>query len=214
MEPTTFTETADVVSFLEDVWEFGENRVYLLAVMARPKENASVSHNDTPMFREIVTREEKIKQKVSKLRAVARGYEASEGEEFVYRLYGSVNARDVRKSMFQFQKEILDYEKNIVSGHTESAEKVKRLDKEWESVLQRDGNKEDQYFVIDVDEASRDAYECVLSKVEALTEVVFSLKTPNGFHIIVEPFNYTELDAGDVDVEVKTDNFMFLRLLE
>lgn len=208
---------SDVVEFLSEYCEFGEGRVYVLSVMARPRENDSINHGGIPMFREIITEESGIQRKVSRLRAIAESFtpEEGDGSPLVFRMYISANARDVQKSFHLFQKHLLDLNKKYSQGHDPAMEKMERLDREWESHLQSEGNKDDDYFIIDVDEGSMEWYEEVREELEAETEVLAALESPNGFHIIVEPFNFPASRVVDMEeVEIKNDSLMFLWMFE
>jgi hypothetical protein len=216
MDPHCFESKSDaeLLDFLESFCEFGSNRAYLLCAMARPKENESITSDSQPIFREIVTREEKLRSKYSQVNALANNYIPESGEDLTFRLYISANARDVEKSFFLFQKALVDLQKKISSGHEQSREKIKRLDKEWESTLQGEGNKVDNYFIIDVDADYTQAYTDTMKLLDPVTEIRTTIKTPNGYHIITEPFNYPAVDGiAEDEVEVKTDGLMFLTRL-
>jgi len=215
-QPRNFTNESneDLIAFLSDFCDFGANRAYIISAMARPKENDSISHGSIPMFREIITHEEKIPQKFSRLKAMAEHYTPAEGGELDFRLYITANARDIEKCFYLFQKQLIDMQHNIATGHEETREKIKRLDKEWESTLQTDGNKDDNYFIIDIDKDTDEQYEETQSILQDATTIHTALKTPNGFHIITDPFNYPETDGiNEGEIELKTDGLMFLRML-
>lgn len=211
----TSSSSSEVLEFLRSFCEFGENRVYVLSAIARPKENEQISHNSIPTLREIVTREEKLKSKYSRLKALSQEYIADEGGNLTFRLYISTNARDVDKSFFLYQKRLVDLNKKKMSGHEPSADHIKRLDKEWISTLQTEGNKVDNYFIIDVDQDSEEAYRKALDLLSPVTEIITANKTPNGYHIITEPFNYPDWEglSSEIDIEVKTDSMMFIQML-
>lgn len=215
-QPRDFTAEDDeaLLSFLSDFCEFGANRAYILSAMARPKENESISHGSIPMFREIITHEEKIPQKYSRLKAMAEHYTPEEGGDLDFRLYITANARDIEKCFYLFQKQLIEMQHKIATGHEQTREKIKRLDKEWESTLQTDGNKDDNYFIIDIDKDTRDQYEETTQILDDTTTIHTAIKTPNGFHIITDPFNFPDTDGiAEGDIELKTDGLMFLQMM-
>lgn len=215
ISPKNFKSDENTLEFLTEFCEFGPNRLYILSAMARPKENENISHGSIPMFREIITSEEKIRQKYARLKALANNYTPEEGGDLEFRLYITANARDTEKSMHIFQKQLIDMKHKISNGHEHTRDKIKRLDKEWESTLQSDGNKEDNYFIIDIDSDSKDLYERAAKSLERETTILHSTRTPNGYHIITEPFNYPEWEglSWDEEIEIKTDGLTFIRMI-
>jgi hypothetical protein len=167
------------------------------------------------MFREIITNEEKLRQKYYRLKVLAQNYTPEEGGSLTFRLYITPNARDTEKSMYIFQKQLIDMQKQIASGHETTREKIKRLDKEWESTLQTDGNKDDNYFIIDIDEESEELFERAWKSLEENTDILHATETPNGYHIITEPFNYPDWEglSWEGEIEIKTDGLTFIRML-
>jgi len=56
---------------------------------------------------------------------------------------------------------------------------------------------------------STTAADRLASTLDELTTVSLRRETPNGYHLVTEPFDYTEL-ATDVTYELKTDGMLFL----
>lgn len=215
MNPKSIESDQETLAFLENFCEFGSNRLYILSAMARPKENENISHGDIPMFREIITKESKIRQKYSRLKALANNYIPKEGGNLDFRLYITTNARDTKKSMHLFQKQLLDMQNKISNGHEQTKQKIKRLDKEWESTLQQKGNKEDNFFIIDIDSEDKNLYKRTRKSLKNKTEIQHAIKTPNGYHIITKPFNYPDWEgiSSDGEIEIKTDGLTFIRMI-
>lgn len=216
MQPRTFKEDAELLAFLmDDFCEFGSNRTYLLIAMARPKENETITNNNMPIFREIITRSGKIQYKYAQLKALADNYTSMSDSEPTFRLYITANARDTQKAFFQYQKGLIDYQKHISNGHEATLEKIKRLDREWESKLQQDGNKDDNLFIIDIDTKNESTYTSMIDTLSKETTIKTAIETPNGYHIITKPFNYPSCNPiqSNDDIEIKTDGLLFLKLI-
>lgn len=215
MNARKFESDEDTLDFLEEFCTFGPNRAYILSAMARPKENETISHGSIPMFREIITDAEGIRRKYARLKAMAENYTPEEGGDLDFRLYITANARDIEKSFFIFQSNLIDFSKKLAQGHEDTREKIKRLDKEWESTLQTDGNKDDNMFIIDIDADDEALFRETADALREETEIITATETPNGFHILTRPFNYPAfepLEEND-DIEIKTDGLTFLRML-
>lgn len=214
-EPKTFDSDEELLSFLRDYCTFGEDRVYLLIGMARPRENENISHGNIPIFREIITDEESIARRYARLRTISDHYTPEEGGELTFRFYITANARDIEKSFYLFKKELLEFTYRRTTGHEGTKDKIKRLDKEWKSTLQTAGNKDEDRFIIDIDSEDESLFEEAHKKLSERTEIIESIKSPNGYHIITEPFGYPQFDylMDHDDIEIKTDGLMFLRML-
>jgi hypothetical protein len=209
----TFSTDEGTIKFLEEFCCFESNRVYILLAMARPKENEDISSGDEPVFREIVEKSEDIRQKYNKLKSISQNYTAREGAGLNFRLYVTVNARNVRDSMYMFQRQLINYNERITNGHAPAEKKIKRLDKQWKSTLQKDVNKEDNYFIIDIDTKDESIRGRIADALDSETEIIKEVSTPNGYHIITEPFNYTDCEvlSTNEDAETKSDGLLFLK---
>lgn len=214
MENITELETEEeLLSFIHNYCDFGLNRVYILSAMARPKENDGITHNTLPMFREIIANKSNINKKYNKIKYLIKEHKDRKNEDLKFRFYITTNARDVDKSIYLYQGKILEMNRNIKNGHKETKKKIKRIDKEWKSTLQQQGNNDDSYFIIDLDNISKDKFKYITKMLQKETEIIESIRTPNGFHIITESFEYPKYDfIEDEDIEVKTDGLMFLQL--
>ncbi|EMA11558.1 hypothetical protein SAMN05443574_103262 [Haloarcula vallismortis] len=100
--------------------------------IARTKENPSLNNSDEIVFREVVKDEKDIQRKVDKLRSSCLNY----GPE-KFRLYISVNARNVMDAHFNFRGTMDDWLQHRFNGHEESTRKFKRVDSHWKSELQK-----------------------------------------------------------------------------
>jgi len=214
IQPRTFDTDKSLLEFLSDYCEFGADRVYLLLAMARPKENEAVSHGNALVFREIITDEGDMSSKYARLKTVAHHYETEEGQSLNFRFYLTANARDTRKSFYLYQKDLIEYGHKMATGHEQTHEKIKRLDKEWKSKLQSDSTKDDSFFIIDVDTEDKETYKKTLSALKDETDILTAIRSPNGFHIITVPFNYPDFELLNENdqIEIKTDGLMFLCL--
>lgn len=208
MQYHEFDTHEESLSFIKDYCSFGPNRLYLLLALARPKENEGITHNSIPMFREIISHEDKIESKYNKLKLLSENY--NDGE-LKFRFYLSANARDLSKSFYLYQKELLEMQRHKQNGHEGITKKQKRLDQEWKSTLQKAGNKSDNYFIIDIDNEDESILENIKNGLEEETNAIECIKTPNGFHLITEPFDYTDADILNEEyIETKTDDLFFL----
>jgi len=178
------------------------------------KKIKSLTHNSAPMFREIITNKGAIRTKYSQLKTLSENYIPKEDtDKLTFRFYLTANARDINESFYLYKKKLIELQHHADNGHEESWNKIKRLDKEWKSMLQKEGNKEDSYFIIDIDKSSLDTFESIYMGLQEETDIITSIKTPNGYHIITEPFNYPNSDIiYEEYIETKTDDLMFISM--
>lgn len=209
MNPTEIGTDTDTESFLRDFCTFGKNRAYILISIARPKENDSLTHSNIPNFKEILTEQERIPRKIEKLRSLS-SYRAEEQDDLTFRLYISANSRDTRTAFFNFQKDLINMNEKIDQGHEQTRERIKRLDSSWISALQSDEHRYSKRFIFDIDDP--ELYKTAFNTLSQQTEIVANIKTPNGYHILTAPFNYTNINLIDQyeEIELKKDGLLYL----
>lgn len=191
------------VEELKEYCEFGEDRVYVLMAIARSKENEEHSSNTEPTMREVVRNEEELAQKINQLEHAAGGF----GDRF--RLYISANARDVMKASFKLRNEMDKWLEMRLNSNEGVKKKFKKIDSEFKSVLQKNECRDDSKFIFDLDDAGIDDFQELRDDIENFTSIELTRETPNGFHIVAEPFNYNEMKTG-TEYELKKDGMVFL----
>ncbi|MDS0283321.1 hypothetical protein [Haloarcula onubensis] len=188
---------------LREFCAFGPDRVYLLLAIARSKENTDGGASDSPTMRAVVEEAADLPDTVAQLEHSARRFDAT------YRLYLTVNARDALAATFELRRRMDDWLEMRLHGDEGVAAKFRRVDDEYRSVLQSDGCADDSDFLFDLDDASRTDAEELESDLTARTTVRLVRETPNGYHVVTAPFDYTEFES-DVPYELQTDGLLFL----
>lgn len=119
----------------------------------------------------------------------------------IWRIYRSVNARDVKKSEVELVKTLVD---RINDPNSASNKPIPSL---WKTILMQPRNKAERLYLLDVD--------TVDSEVPALLgqmlgeKILESHNTPNGYHLIVEPFDVRLIEPIE-DVSVVKDGLLFI----
>lgn len=183
--------------------EFGEDRVYLLLAIARDKNDERADDEDTPTMRRVVEDAEDLERSADRLAHAASRYDSR------YRLYLTVNARDTVAAFFALRERMDGWLRARLAGDEGVRRKFGRVDREFLSVLQSDGSRADRYFLFDVDDADPDERDRLRGALEAETTVSLDRETPNGYHLVTAPFDYTAFDAP-VAYELKTDGLVFV----
>lgn len=193
------------VSDFREYCRFGEDRVYLLLAIARSKENDG-SEADAPAIRKVVRDPDSLERKAAELDHAVRRSDAT------YRLYLTANARNTLDAFFQFRRDTEDWIEMRLRGDEDVRRKFDRVGSEWKSVLQSDRCRDETRFVFDCDDATAAQAEALADRLADRTTVLLERETPNGYHLVTEPFDYTDIET-DVEFELKTDGLVFVSYL-
>lgn len=146
------------------------------------------------------------------LRSIVRLKAKTSNEPGTWRIYRTVNRRDVRKAQIELAKTLID----IVAGINDTTKTVETL---WKNVLSQPRNKSERLFLIDVDDASLANKVVQIIRAVAKAIIIDESATPNGYHIVTTPFdprllldNLTKEEA--VNVEIKKDALFFIEKYE
>lgn len=199
----------DPIDKIREWCEFGPNRAYILWAVARRKHNENISNSTEIVYRTVLTPDSDIEAEYRDLEAQINRHDLH------FRVYLTVNARDTMKAGANLQDNMVDWLRGLLNGDAAQREKFDHVDSRWLSELHSPECKTDSYFQIDYDGGIMGAahINASLEVDEGVETWVF--ETPNGYHILTEPFNYTEweppfeYDALDTDGQLhieKIDN--------
>lgn len=111
----------------------------------------------------------------------------------VWRIYRTVNARDCEKARIWLIHRLIDF-----------PEKASYVDSEWRTALLQPEHKVTKYFMLDVDTQEESAIAQLETAIQMLkVEVLVRIKSPKGWHYIIEPRDVREL--------IKLGNITLLR---
>lgn len=168
-----------------------DEELYLLIAMARRKHNPQMlRYKDQIVLRKIVHSPDEWETKMEHLLAEAHCH------PYLFQIYVRFNPASSRKAYKLLKESFADWDfRNDVA-------KIKRIDSQWISLLQRpEATARRQYYLIDVDDLGvLDRVQGVLSALDVRAES----PTPSGKHYLVTPFNVTLLSQIE-GVEVKKD---------
>lgn len=203
----------NAVDELRAYCDFSDNRVYVLMAQARKKENP-VTSSEEIIWREVLRDETDIERKVRKLRAAAQGYNPPDFDDPTFRLYVTANARAPVNAHFEFKQRQDKWFKSMYHGDENVYDKIKRLDSHWISELQRPHSRDEKLLQLDVDQKFEGAEQAAFEEfLDDVTEVLWLQETPNGWHYIVEPYNYVNKYMEDIDYEAHGDGLLFIEYL-
>jgi hypothetical protein len=121
------------------------------------------------------------------------------------RLYASVNSRDTNKVIHYIEQQLLEvhYSDEVKRENTYQ----KLLAKPRHFFMQK-SNRASNYFILDIDEGEDDINVILREIAENDITEVLRYKTPNGWHIVTEPFK-----PSLVSCDVKKDGMLLLKAM-
>ena len=106
----------------------------------------------------------------------------------VYRIYVSLNSRDVVNATFQFQKKLVDITQGLAKGHPDALQMSKKVGSIWKTELEQRHARGTKRFLFDLDDndefMASDISEYLESKGN--TKVHVCRKTVNGYAIVFD----------------------------
>ncbi len=118
-----------------------------------------------------------------------------------YRIYSSVNARDVERSIHEFKRRQLEIECGSMFEFHNFYYDIKNR---FFSCLMNPNSRADDNFLIDCDTLRE--YEFAKLQLDHTNLILMEYPTKNGFHIITRPFNPNDFGT----MQIKKDDLMFI----
>lgn len=195
--------------FVHEWCEFGDHRTYLLWLIARRKHNEELTNSTEIVHRRVLSNEKEIDDNYDDLVALASRH------DYRFRLYLTVNARNAVEAQRRLDDKMNEWLTALIYGDEDQAKKMHRIGSEWKSCLHSPKCRDDEYFAFDVDDnPSESEIESFIEDLSEQTTVLTSRSTPNGYHVITEPFNYTEWEPPIEYDELDTDGQIFVAELD
>lgn len=198
----------DRTRFIHEWCEFGDFRAYILMIIARRKFNEDLTHNSEIVHRRVITTKQDIGRCYRDLLALTDRYDNH------FRLYLTVNARDTLDGYFNFRVDMDKWIRDHTYGDENAEPKFARVGSRWKSALHRPESKADSYFLFDLDDVKDVEFGRFCSELENQTDIQTTRQTPNGYHVICDPFNYTEWEPPVAYDDLDTDGQVFIEEIE
>jgi len=164
-------------------------RCHMYVAIKRKKDN--INAKNKLCIRQIIKDYDKDRKIIiSKMKILEHGH---------WRLYRTVNARNVEKAYREFIHYLIDNGPII------------NIDSKWKSILLKNHNKAESKFLIDVDKPGK-SIERNMSKYlqERNIQIYEHTTTLNGLHFIVAPFDTRAFEENfEFPVEIKKDALFF-----
>lgn len=171
----------------------------VLFLIHRNKEGGET--NNTKVMK-IITRNSK--EYMEALKALVRTKEES---DIPYRIYASVNKRDISKAIRQFKYEQLD-----ADYYDQEQKENFYLDikNRWIGCMMQPAQRASSLFLFDVDDPEKkDICGATLQAIGDKAEILKVYPTKNGWHIITKPFNHTTVKLPE-GCSIQKDSLLLL----
>jgi len=130
----------------------------------------------------------------------------------VYRIYISLNSRDVVKANYNFAQRHLKITHETSMGRADFLAKSKKLDSEWKTELEQKPNRGTKRILIDIDDpgVADDVIDFVVERMH--TTIYASRATPNGWALSIGACDTRGLleRFKDDEVTIQRDSMLFL----
>jgi hypothetical protein len=117
----------------------------------------------------------------------------------IWRIYHTVNPRSFNKALKMFKHRLIDDEE----------EYYYRLDSLWMNCLLSSDSRAEKRFMLDFDNKDFEYVKFVLGAINRVD--IFFCESPNGYHVVVEPFDVRLVEP--LGVEVVKDGYYFVDLV-
>lgn len=187
------------LNFLQEYCDFSDPHwVWILTGISRNKDNQDGNFHQY-MQRLIVSNPEEILECYKRIKGEATDSITS------YRMYVSLNARDVVKTHFNFQHALLDIGFGLSKGQQDALVKAKRISSLWKDELAQNANRGTKRILIDIDKPQLEDFTEVVKLVGAIKDVKVhaTRRTPNGWHIVIDACDTRDL------IKACTDNGIY-----
>lgn len=210
MKPANRFGGPDSVPLMRIWCKFGEerHRAYIIMAIARRNQNEELTHNSEVVYRRVIRNKTDISRQYDELKSLI------EGEPYTFRLYLTVNARSILDAYFRFQDELNGWSQDYIRGDDAAIEKMGDVGSRWISALHHPSVKDDSYFQFDLDDVTEEEATEFIHGLPDGTAKQWFQETPNGYHVISMPFNYTEWDPPVEYDSLDADGMVFLEECE
>lgn len=124
-----------------------------------------------------------------------------------WRIYRSVNRRNPILAKLELIETLT---KQLVVPDSVSNKNPESL---WKDILMQPRNKAERLFLLDIDTRDYAVCSAAINSVGADCVIHTVVSTPNGYHVVCDPFNPERLSSL-ADVSIKKDALLFISLLE
>jgi hypothetical protein len=172
----------EALTFMHDYCDFSDpNCVWVMKGISRNKDNKNNPDMHRFMRRMILATPDDIESCYNEIHFVAND------PKTIYRIYISLNSRNVFDATFQFQKKLVDIAQGLAKGHNDALQQAKKLGSIWKTELEQRYSRGTKRFLLDIDDCVEEPREIVgYLEREAKTTVHCCRQTVSGWGIVFD----------------------------
>ena len=191
------------IEFLNEYCTFDNpEEVWMLKGVSRSKDNKEGFHRF--MRRLVIVKPDDIEACYNDIKLMGSHKDTE------YRMYISLNSRNVIKGMFQFQKKLLDISHGVARGLEDMKLQTTKLASVWKTELEQNGCRGTKRFLLDVDSQDKLLLDRVLKNIGSRIHVV--RPTVSGYAVVIDACDmrdfYKEFKGEPIDVQ--KDSMVFV----
>jgi len=200
----------EAVEFMKSYCDFSNpHHVWIMKGISRNKDN---DKNGVKFLRRfIINKKEDIELCRYEIKRMAYDTKTN------YRLYMSLNSRDVVNSAFQFQKRLIDVSIGLAKGHEDALNLSKKIGSLWKTDLEQRCNRGTKRVLLDIDDCQDEIKINSIKdyiKSEYKTVIHCARKTVTGYAIVIDACDTRGLlsfcNGIRVDVDLQRDSMVFV----
>jgi len=196
----------DSIKFIKEYCDFSNpDEVWMLKGVSRNKDNQTGFHRF--MRRLVMVTPDDIVPCYNDIKQMGN----QEGTS--YRMYISLNSRDVIKGMFHFQKKLLDISHGVARGLSDMKKQTTKLGSVWKTELEQMGCRGTKRFLLDVDSNDTGLVDKIVSHFNDMRIPIHVIRpTVSGYAVVVDACDlrgFYQL-VKDYPVDVQKDSMVFV----
>ena len=196
------------IQFLRNYCDFSNpNWVWMLKGISRNKDNETKSG----FFRRLIlTSTDDIEPCYAEMHTLANNPDTN------YRLYVSLNSRDVVKALFNFQRKMLDIGYGLARGLEDHLSMSKKVGSIWKTELEQNSCRGTKRFLLDIDDSDELVSASVASflEIKCNIPVLLNRKTVSGYHIVFDACDTREVmkfcEGNSINADLQRDSMVFV----
>jgi hypothetical protein len=202
----------EAIKFLEEYCTFeNPNKVWILKGVSRNKDQTQ-ENTEHFMRRFVVSKPEDIGKCYIDIKRMGNQ------KGTLYRLYVSLNSRDVIEGMFHFQKKLLDISHGVVRGIQDIIGQTHKLSSVWKTMLEQRCCRGTKRVLLDIDTRDEDLI-CRIQQYLGTKDILihFLRKTPSGYAIIIPACDMRGFDMEfnkekrEKIIDIQRDSMVFVQ---
>jgi hypothetical protein len=199
------------IEFLNEYCDFSDsNCVWVLKGLSRNKDNPDNHYMHKFLRRLIITKPEDIQECYDEIHFLANNSDTK------YRIYISLNSRNIFDATFGFQKKMVDIASGLAKGHPDALEQSKKLSSVWKTCLEQRYARGTKRILLDVDNLFEEPLQIISFINQHMeTKLRCCKRTVSGWAIVFDACDTRELirlckEEWNLEVDLQRDSMLFV----